>query len=573
MPKIEVNEGLFFALSKAPREPEALEFALTSGKAELDGWDRGGAPGEGVLKIELNDTNRPDLWSTAGIARLLRVYAGGAAPRYDFFSAKGAMKDAGKRHVVVDPALKDIRPYIAAFVISGKPIDQETLDDIIQTQEKLCWNFGRKRKAIAMGVYRSSMIEWPVRYRAADPLATRFVPLGMEEELSLREICERHPKGQEYGGIVEGFKAYPYLEDSRGETLSFPPVINSARIGAVQAGDTDLFVEMTGTELRSLCLAASIVACDFADMGYSILPVAVEYPYDTEFGRLPSFPYYFQEGQRASMAVIRKVLGIDISAAEAVAALAKMGVEAKAEGDSVSIRCPEYRNDFLHAVDIAEDVIIGRGMTSFEPETPSDYTVGRLKPLEVYGRRLKDGLVGLGYQEMIFNYLDSRKNLIERMGIDAASVARISNPMSESFEYVRNSALPSLLRAEAASQSAPYPHKVFELGKAVALDPAENYGTRTLTLLSALRADKEASYNDIAADAAAILYYAGIEWSPRESSDPRFIAGRQAELMAGGKVLGILGEIHPAVLEAWGIGMPCAAFELDVEAMMAARGR
>jgi len=156
------------------------------------------------------------------------------------FVAKESAKGSPFR-VVVDPQLREIRPYIAAFVVSGKAIDDAQLKDVIQTQEKLCWNFGRKRRSIAMGVYRTALIRWPVRYKAADPDGTAFIPLGMETPLSLREINKQHPKGQEYGYIVADFPQYPYITDDNGETLSYPPVINSARIGAVQVGDTELF--------------------------------------------------------------------------------------------------------------------------------------------------------------------------------------------------------------------------------------------------------------------------------------------------------------------------------------------
>jgi len=79
MPKIEVNERLFFALAeKTWTDKESFEQDLTVAKAELDEWDMTGpADGERTIKIELNDTNRPDLWSTAGLARQLRIYRTG----------------------------------------------------------------------------------------------------------------------------------------------------------------------------------------------------------------------------------------------------------------------------------------------------------------------------------------------------------------------------------------------------------------------------------------------------------------------------------------------------------------
>jgi phenylalanyl-tRNA synthetase beta chain len=34
-----------------------------------------------------------------------------------------------------------------------------------------------------------------------------------------------------------------------------------------------------------------------------------------------------------------------------------------------------------------------------------------------------------------------------------------------------------------------------------------------------------------------------------------------------GKIVGRLGEIHPAVLANWGIQMPCAALELELDGL------
>ena len=55
----------------------------------------------------------------------------------------------------------------------------------------------------------------------------------------------------------------------------------------------------------------------------------------------------------------------------------------------------------------------------------------------------------------------------------------------------------------------------------------------------------------------------------REAEDPRFIPGRQAQVMVNGKAAGIFGELHPQVLENWQISVPCTAGELDLEFLMA----
>jgi len=573
MPKIEVHQDAFYNYLGTRMPEDTLEALLPVAKAELDE----GVDENGIVKFELNDTNRPDLWSTAGLARQLRIYRGGSTPEYGFFSHPGAMQDAENRKVIVDPALQSVRPFIAAFGVTGKPIDEATLDDLIQTQEKLCWNFGRKREAIAMGVYRTDLMEYPVKYVAADPLKTRFVPLGMERELNLREIIAEHPKGQEYGGIVSGFSQMPFLTDSRDEVLSFPPIINSARIGAVETGDNNLFVELTGTDLPSLLLACSIVACDLADAGFTILPVQVDYPYDTPLGRSMVTPLYFQEPQTAEVTYIGRLLGQEISAGDAVGALSRMGVSAEAKERALEVMPPPYRNDFLHAVDIVEDVMIGMDMDTFKPEVPSDFTVGRLSAAEQFTRKVKSLMVGLGFQEMIFNYLGSGKEYVERMypegtwEDEAARLVRVANPISENYEFVRGSILPSLLAAESVSANAVYPHRIFETGKVCRVDGSDNYGSVTVNSVGFLSAETGADFNMVNSQVTALLYYVSATHTLVESADPRFIPGRAADIVVNGTTVGCFGEIHPAVLEKWGIQVPCAGGEANLDFLLSVR--
>ena len=570
MPKIEVNEKLFFNLLGKKYDYETLEDRLTCGKAELDEKPDTSMPeNERVIKIELNDTNRPDLWSTAGVARQLRIHSGGEHADYtSFMSKEGSVIDCGNRVVTVDPQLKDIRPYMIGFVISGKPIDEPMLLDIIQTQEKLCWNFGRKRRSVSMGVYRSSMIQWPVHYKAVDPDKTSFVPLQCEEEMTCRQILTDHPKGKDFGWILKDKPMFPLLVDDKGEIMSMAPIINSATLGAVQVGDSDLLVEMTGTDMTSLLLSANIVACDFADAGYEILPCKVEHPYDTGYGKTIVAPYYFQKPAKASLAAINKLLGSNLSAEEAKVALERMGNTVSINGDDVEVQIPPYRNDFLHEVDVIEDVMMGMELSAFPPEKPRDFTIGRLSPVTLFSRKAKTLLVGLGYQEMIFNYLGSKRDYIDRMNIDGKDVIEISNPMSENYQFVRPSIIASLLGAESGSGNAVYPHKIFEIGKVAFLCDEEVTGTRTRQSLGFLTAAGDANFNTAASEVATLLHFLDHEYVVAEANDPRFIPGRQAQILVNGKSVGIFGEVHPIVLENWAISVPCVAGELDVEELM-----
>ena len=565
MPKFETKEKFLFSLLGREYTDDELEQVFPRAKAELDEHDKE----SGVFKIELNDTNRPDLWSAMGLARLLKNYEDPQIREYDFFSSKCFTADNKGRELHVGNRAKEVREFSCGFVAKGKKVDEDILLTLIQSQEKLCFNFGRKRRTIAMGIYRNNLIKYPIHYDGADPDKTHFVPLHMEEDLTLREILEKHPKGQEYGYIIKDKPVYPYLYDDAGKTLSMPPVINSAYVGAVEIGDDNLFVEMSGPILKDILLCASIMAVDMADLGFEIEPVKIIYPYETEFGKEITVPYYFQDSQSCTVQEIKHVLGEDINVEDAKEALLRMGVYSVSEGDTIHITCPEYRNDFLHPVDVVEDVMIGYGLENFEPTIPRDFTVGRLTPAEELGRKVKDIMVGMGFQEMIYNYLGSRREYVDNMHIKGDKVIMISNPMSENFEAVRPSIIPSLLESESVSGHATYPHKIFEVGKVAYLEPSDNSGTVTRNNLGFMSADGSVTFNDANSFINTLMYFLRVEYtlaSPGE--DPRFIPGRCAEIVVGGKKVGVFGEVHPAVLESWGCSMPAIVAEIDLDCLL-----
>ena len=83
-----------------------------------------------------------------------------------------------------------------------------------------------------------------------------------------------------------------------------------------------------------------------------------------------------------------------------------------------------------------------------------------------------------------------------------------------------------------------------------------------------LHAEKDANFNTIAAQIQTLFYYISCEYAVAESSDPRFNPGRAASIIYNGAPIGVFGELHPELLENWGVKMPCTAAEIDIEALI-----
>jgi phenylalanyl-tRNA synthetase beta chain len=264
--------------------------------------------------------------------------------------------------------------------------------------------------------------------------------------------------------------------------------------------------------------------------------------------------------------LVQKTLGEKVTATQCVDALKKMGEYAICDNDVLYVTVPEYRNDFLHPVDVVEDVMIGYGLNNFKPEPPHDFTIGRISDAEAFGRSVKQILVGMGFQEMMYNYLGSRKEYIDNMHVDGKDCIFVANPMTENFEVVRPSVLPSLLESESVSAHAPFPHKIFEVGKVAFKDPSDNSGTATRNHLGFMLSDIAVGYNDVSSCLYTLMYFLKKEYVLGEvGEDPRFIPGRCARVIVDGKAIGIFGEVHPQVLASWGCGYPVVLCEIDLD--------
>lgn len=547
-----------------PVSTEQLERWLPLVKGELKGQN----PETGELRIELQDSNRPDLWCCEGIARQIRIKRVGRLPPYPF-----AKRTPGRslKKLTVAPGLERIRPYVAACTAVGYRVTDEGLQQLIQTQEKLADIFGRKRRSVSIGLYQLPRIEFPVSYDLVKPDEVRFTPLGMDTLMTLSEILLIHPKGIEYGPILAGHDRLPLLRDAKGQVLSFPPVINSREIGEVRVGDDALFVEVTGTELSMVVLTLNILAANLADRGAAVEPIDVVYPYETELGRSVATPQDIGKSRAIPVRTIEQALGQSLGAQEVGQALASYGYGVTTGRDKVTVALPIYRNDLMHPMDVVEDVAISRGYEQFAPVMPSQFTVGGLSRQEQASDRVRDLMIGMGFQEIISNILGSPQDYRGAMRLDGTDWGRmveVDNVMSQTFSCLRQWMVPSLLRVEAASSRAFYPHRVFEVGEIAVPDASHELGAGTVLALGALIAHAGANFSEIHSCLDLLLYYLDRPYSLEPLQHPSFLDGRAGRIASRGRALGLIGELHPEVLERWQIGVPVVVMDLDVSRLV-----
>ncbi len=595
---------------------------------------------EAEVKVELQDTNRPDTWCVEGLARQLRTRAAGGAAPYPCFEAPPAGA------IEVDASVQGVRPYVAGFLASGWAVDEAGLQAFIAVQETLSTHYGRRRKAVAIGIYDGARLALPVRYEAVglDDAARGFVPLRpagdpaqvkdgagrpipagrWAERWTPRQVLEDHPTGREHRAALGDAQVAPLLTDAAGEVLSFPPILNSDGLGRVVPGMSTLFVEVTGPGLDMVLLAANILAVNLADRGAEIRPLVTRYPFDTPRGREVRCPHPLADRRAVTLRLgeVRRLLGEpDLAPDELTRWLRAFGVDVApaqepsagaSEGPAFVVTAPPWRLDYLHEVDAIEDFAVARGYEALTPLMPEDFTVGRLDPRTAFADLARERMLGLGFEEAIGNVLTSPEEVRHRMRLDEATtppgarglgaagdlhggpLVAIDNVMNRNYAVVRDWLVPTLLEVERRSTGAVYPHRVFEAGEVAVWDAAAEHRARSTARLAAVVAHERAGFSELHGALDALLGSWGLAFEgpgaappgPRargryaleQTAHPSFIEGRatrvRARLGADGPevALGVLGEVHPEVLERWGVVFPVAAFELDLEALRALVG-
>jgi len=559
-------ESLLGGKGKRALTLEQLEEWLMLVKGEL----KGHSAETGELRIELQDSNRPDLWCCEGIARQIRIKQQGKLKPYAFFGKKP--KPA--QRLIVGPGLEAVRPYVAACTATGYRVTDEGLAQLIQTQEKLADIFGHKRKTVSIGMYQLNKIHFPVAYELVKPDEARFTPLGMETTMTLAEILMVHPKGLEHGHILAGQSRLPILRDAKQQPLSFPPIINSREIGEVRVGDDELFVEVTGTDLSMVVLTLNIFAANLADRGATIEPIAVQYPKSTPLGKRVVTPHDLGKPRTIELKTIEQALGQELGEKAVKQALEVYGYEVSAGKGTVKAKLPPYRQDLMHAMDVVEDVAMSRGYGSFSPVMPAQFTVGGVSRIEETSDRARELMVGLGFQEIISNILGSPEQYRDAMRLgetEWGKMVEVDNVMSLSFSCLRQWMLPSLLRVEAASSRAFYPHRIFEAGEVAIPDPHHELGSRTDMVLGAVLAHATAHFSEIHSCLDVLLYHLDRAYTLAPLVHPSFLEGRVGRIVVDGIAVGMIGELHPEVLERWQIGVPAVAFEVNLSHLTAIR--
>jgi len=567
MPTIDLDVAEFETLLGVQfhGDMEKLDDLLAYVKSEVKLYDKT----QGVASIEIKDTNRPDLWSTEGLARGLRTYLNLEKGPRQYTIGEALIE------VNVDSHLKTIRPFIACSIIKNIKLSDPIIRGLMNLQDKLDRTYGRSRQKTSIGIYDFDLMATPLSYTVAKPTDFSFIPLGFSEKMTLSEILERHPKGQEYGYIVKGHSFYPILLDAEQKVLSFPPIINSNDLGRVTEQARNLLVEVTGTAQQTVQNTLILVTTALVDRGGKAYSAAIKYPKESIYStRNVVTPDFSNKKINLTVEYVNKVIGLQLTGKQIAELLLIAGLGFSEVNDKfVNVVVPCYRIDIMHPVDIIEDVAVAFGYNNIEPVWRDLATTGNARPKQQLVNVARDLMIGTGYQEVSSYTLTNPESLFTKMNQSPAPIVEISNPKLITMTCLRNSLLPGLMEFLSVNQSVEFPQKIFELGKVSLLDEAGETKTRDEEWIATATSHVSANFSEIKSCLDSFLRNLGVNWQIKPKSHTSFIEGRVGSVIVNGEEVGVLGEVNPIVLENWKLENPVAALEINFERILEFRER
>ncbi len=133
----------------------------------------------------------------------------------------------------------------------------------------------------------------------------------------------------------------------------------------------------------------------------------------------------------------------------------------------------------------------------------------------------------------------------------------------------RVSLLPGLLETLAGNKQYDLPQQLFEVGDCCFVDPDAETGAQDERTVAAVMIGTHMGYADIRAVADAFAHEMGAALSVAPTDHPSFIPGRAAALSTTeGQPMGVMGELHPEVIEHYGLRHPVAVLELSLDRLL-----
>ena len=341
--------------------------------------------------------------------------------------------------------------------------------------------------------------------------------------------------------------------------------VDDTDIEAISAAAAALIIEVAGGKI---CSSTNKIADSFVD----VWPQHSS-PYNLKF-RMKRF---------------QEMMGADIDSNFAIKTLQNLGCKVKDKKEFLEVKTPTFRPDLEREIDLYEEVLRIYGMDKIPSTLPkSQFRVG-IKTLAQRQKSIIDNvLMSSGLHETV-SYSFAEENDMQILGqnnnaINAGMPVELLNPMNAQQKYMRQTIIPGLLRSVSYNLNRGVSNvSLYEIGVVFNAKQGMQRAKEKQKIAAVLAGEpSNLSWNNKVEifdffDAKGVvenilekLNVQKIRFKELSKEDaPHLQPGRAASVYSKGSCLGWIGEIHPKVCEKFDIDGSVAAFELDMDVLLA----
>ncbi len=278
-----------------------------------------------------------------------------------------------------------------------------------------------------------------------------------------------------------------------------------------------------------------------------------------------------------------KTTGLEIKAEEIKKILKRLNIHVSADNpETIQATPPSFRYDLCSDIDLIEEVCRIKGYDQIPVKYPKVTMSSCSRNKSFYLTSLiRDIFVAQGFYEVI-NYSFIAPELLRFLNLHKTDLrrnpVRILNPLSSAQSVLRTTLLPSLLmNLKENLNNKCKSEKIFEISNTFLLQPESNLpaeSKRIAGLVSGYRYEEiwnqqqhKIDFYDIKGSVETLMDQLHIEscYCLKNIEEPYFTPKKMLALYINDSVAGVMGEVHPDVLEKFEIETSVSVFDLDFD--------
>jgi len=280
---------------------------------------------------------------------------------------------------------------------------------------------------------------------------------------------------------------------------------------------------------------------------------------------------------------INTYLGTNVPATTMIDILRRLEFEVERTAEKIVVTVPTWRGDVTGPADIAEEIARIYGFNNIPSTTPGGNMMsGGQSYVQSIVDRMKDILTSSGLDEVV-TFSFTHPTILDKLNVPEDSELRLAipvmNPITDDFPLLRTTLIGGILETIVRNLSRKNEDiKIFEIGAVYLPEklPLDSLPKEPIMLCGALTGKRnEVAWNqtkdhidfyDAKGVVEILLNGLGIyDYIVAAGQHYALHPGKSALFSKDGDILGSVGEVHPEVLDAFGINRKVYVFELNIE--------